>query len=73
MIKEITVPDIEENVESGVIGTVLVSVGDTIDAETSIVEMETDKAAVEVPAEIAGTVKEIFVAEGDEVSWARSS
>ncbi|HKJ84934.1 MAG TPA: biotin/lipoyl-containing protein, partial [Spirochaetia bacterium] len=68
MIKEIQLPEIAENVTDGVVTTVLVSEGDEIAAEQSILEMETDKASVEVPAPFGGTVTEILVSDGDEIS-----
>jgi pyruvate dehydrogenase E2 component (dihydrolipoamide acetyltransferase) len=65
--KEVRVPDIGdfENVE---VIEVLVSVGDAIEAEASIVTLESDKATLEVPCPYAGVVKEIRVGEGDRVS-----
>jgi pyruvate dehydrogenase E2 component (dihydrolipoamide acetyltransferase) len=48
--------------------SILVSVGDTIAEEDPIVELESDKATMEVPSSAAGVVKEILVSEGDEVS-----
>lgn len=68
MIKEITLPEIAENVEDGTVITVMVREGDTISADQNVVEVETDKAAVEVPASVGGTVTEILVQEGDDVT-----
>ncbi len=64
---EIKVPDIGDFEEVPVIG-VLVSVGDTIAEEDPLVELESDKATMEVPSPAAGVVKEIRVSEGDKVS-----
>ncbi|MFW5789254.1 MAG: biotin/lipoyl-containing protein, partial [Spirochaetota bacterium] len=67
MVKEIKLPEIAENVSEGTITGVLVKEGDTIEADQGILEMETDKASVEVPAPFGGTVEEILVGAGDEV------
>ena len=67
MAIEVTVPDIGDFNDIPVV-TVLVSVGDTVAVEDPIVELESDKATMEVPSSAAGVVKEIKVAEGDTVS-----
>ncbi|ASP19985.1 dihydrolipoyllysine-residue acetyltransferase component of pyruvate dehydrogenase complex [Antarctobacter heliothermus] len=67
MTVEVKVPDIGDFDEVPVV-TVLVAVGDTIALEDPIVELESDKATMEVPSSAAGVVKEIKVAEGDKVS-----
>ncbi|QUI70035.1 pyruvate dehydrogenase complex dihydrolipoyllysine-residue acetyltransferase [Pseudoalteromonas sp. M8] len=66
MAIEIHVPDIgADEVE---VTEILVSVGDTVAEEQSLITVEGDKASMEVPASVAGTVKEIKIAEGDKVS-----
>jgi pyruvate dehydrogenase E2 component (dihydrolipoamide acetyltransferase) len=67
MTIEVKVPDIGDFNDVPVV-TVLVSVGDTIAEEDPIVELESDKATMEVPSSAAGVVKEIKVSEGDTVS-----
>lgn len=67
MKKEIKIPDIAENVETGVIAGILVSEGDKVSEDQSVVEIETDKATTDIPSPYAGTVAEIKVSEGDEV------
>ncbi|SMC60803.1 dihydrolipoyllysine-residue acetyltransferase [Primorskyibacter flagellatus] len=67
MTTEVKVPDIGDFNDVPVV-TVLVSVGDTIAEEDPIVELESDKATMEVPSSAAGVVKEIKIAEGDKVS-----
>ncbi len=67
MKKEIKVPDIAENVETGLIAGILVSEGDKISKDQPVVEVETDKATTDIPSEFEGTVDEIKVKEGDEV------
>ncbi|MCL1068680.1 dihydrolipoyllysine-residue acetyltransferase [Shewanella olleyana] len=66
-IIEVAVPDIgdAENVD---IIEVLVTVGETIEADTGLITLETDKATMEVPAPSAGVVKELKVTVGDKVS-----
>mgnify|MGYP001117331452 CR=1 FL=1 len=64
-VVEVQVPDI--GVEKALVGEILVKVGEQIDVEQSIVVVESDKATVEVPSSIAGTVESIQVKEGDTV------
>ncbi|MCF8235739.1 MAG: 2-oxo acid dehydrogenase subunit E2 [Bacteroidales bacterium] len=67
MIKELKLPEIAENVDTATVLSLLVSEGDTIEKEQNVAEMESDKATFDLPSEIAGTVKEIKVSEGDDV------
>ncbi len=67
MKKEIKIPDIAENVETGLIAGILVSKGDKVEEDQSVVEIETDKATTDIPSPYAGVVDEIKVKEGDEV------
>lgn len=67
MIKEITIPDIGENVESGRVVSVLVKKGDMIDVDDGVIEFETEKAVVEIPSPEKGVITEILVSEGDEM------
>ncbi|WAU76502.1 2-oxo acid dehydrogenase subunit E2 [Acinetobacter sp. TR3] len=62
---DVKVPDI--GVEKALVAEVLVKVGDEIDAEQSIVVVESDKATVEVPSSVAGVVEAIQIKEGDSV------
>ena len=64
---EFKVPELGENVASGDVAKVLVSVGDTVKMEQPVIELETDKATIEVPSSVAGVVKEIKVKKGDKV------
>lgn len=63
---QITTPDI--GVDKAVVAEILVSVGDTIQENDSIVLLESDKASVEVPSTAAGVVKAILVKQGDDVA-----
>ncbi|MBO6763602.1 2-oxoglutarate dehydrogenase complex dihydrolipoyllysine-residue succinyltransferase [Maricaulis sp.] len=65
---EATVPQMGESVTEGTIGSWLVKVGDTVEIDQALVEIETDKVAVEVPSPVAGKVAELLVGEGDTVS-----
>jgi 2-oxoglutarate dehydrogenase E2 component (dihydrolipoamide succinyltransferase) len=65
---EILAPSSGESVSEADIGEWLVKVGDTVKMDDPVVSLETDKAAVDVPAPVSGTVKEIVAKEGDTVS-----
>ena len=67
MTIDVTVPDIGDFNDIPVV-SILVSVGDTVAVEDPLLELESDKATLEVPSPVAGVVKEIKVAEGDKVS-----
>ena len=66
-IQEVRVPDIGDFKEVEII-EVLVKVGDSIQAEDSLIAVESDKASMEIPAPAAGIVKELRVQQGDRVS-----
>ena len=67
MAKEFKLPDLGEGVETGDVVSVLVSVGDTVSVDQGIIELETDKALIEVPSEFAGTIASVNVSEGDSI------
>ena len=67
MATELKLPQLGENVDSGVLARLLVTVGATVEKDQPVIELETDKATVEVPAFSGGVVKEILVKEGDRV------
>jgi pyruvate/2-oxoglutarate dehydrogenase complex dihydrolipoamide acyltransferase (E2) component len=67
MAIEIKLPVLSDGIDSGDVLEVLVSPGDTIEQEQGVVELETDKATVEVPSSHAGKVVEVLVSEGDTV------
>ncbi len=64
----IKLPSLGENVERGTIVSLLVSPGEFISVNQTILEVETDKVTAEVPSEIEGTIVDIMVAEGDEIA-----
>ncbi len=67
MATELKLPDVGDNIEQGTVVTVLVKAGDSVSAGQPIIEIETDKAVIEVPAEAAGTVEAVNVTVGDTV------
>ena len=67
MAIEVKVPDIGDFKDVPVI-SILVAVGDTVAAEDPLIELESDKATMEVPSPVAGKVAAISVKEGDRVS-----
>jgi 2-oxoglutarate dehydrogenase E2 component (dihydrolipoamide succinyltransferase) len=67
MATEIKVPTLGESVTTATIARWLKKVGETVAADEPLVELETDKVTVEVPAPSAGVLAEIVAAEGAEV------
>src|SRR6188508_390711 len=67
MTVEIKLPILGENVESATVVKLLVKPGDMISRDQPIMELETEKASVDLPAPAAGTAKEFQVKEGDTV------
>lgn len=67
MIEDVKLPEISENVESGVVTGILVKAGEFVEKESPLVELETEKATFEVPSPVAGKVVEISVKEEDEI------
>ncbi len=65
---EVKVPELGESVETAEVLRVLVSEGDRVERDQVVLELETDKASVEVPCPEEGTVTKIHVSEGDEIS-----
>ncbi|MBN2412672.1 2-oxo acid dehydrogenase subunit E2 [candidate division KSB1 bacterium] len=67
MSTELKLPDLGENIESGTVVSILVKIGDRINKEQPIIELETEKAVLEVPADVSGVVEKILVKEGGDV------
>ncbi|GEM87046.1 2-oxo acid dehydrogenase subunit E2 [Meiothermus granaticius] len=67
MATELKLPDLGDNVASAVVVGVLVKEGDTLEAGQPFLELETDKAVMEVPAPEGGTVEKVLIKPGDEV------
>jgi len=68
MAMEFRLPELGENIESGDVVKILVSVGDTVTKDQPVMEIETEKANIEVPSPVSGTIKEILVKEGEKVN-----
>ena len=64
---EFKIPELGENVSAGDVVRVLVKAGDTIEKDQTVLELETDKATIEVPSSVSGTVQEVKVKPGDKV------
>jgi pyruvate dehydrogenase E2 component (dihydrolipoamide acetyltransferase) len=64
---EFKLPELGENIEQGDLVRLMVAPGATVSAGQSVMELETDKAVVEVPSSVNGTVQEIKVKEGDKI------
>src|SRR5262245_24318088 len=64
---DFTLPELGENVASGDVLRVLVKPGDVLAKDQPVVELETDKATIEVPSSVAGRVKDVKVKVGDKV------
>jgi pyruvate dehydrogenase E2 component (dihydrolipoamide acetyltransferase) len=64
---EFKLPELGENIEQGDLVRLMVAPGTTVSAGQSVMELETDKAVVEVPSSVSGTVQEIRVKEGDKI------
>ena len=64
---EFRLPELGENIEQGDLVRLMVAPGATVNAGQSVMELETDKAVVEVPSSVSGTVQEIRVKEGDKI------
>lgn len=64
---EFKLPELGENVEGGDIINIMVSKGESVIKEQPIMEIETDKAVIELPAPIDGLIKELHVENGDSI------
>lgn len=65
---DVTLPQLAEGADSGTVVSILVSEGDTVENEQTILELENEKAIAPIPSTAAGTVSKIHVSEGDTVS-----
>ncbi len=65
---EYKLPTLGESADSGVVAKLLVAPGDTIEQDQSVMELETDKAVLEVPSTVKGTITQILVKAGDTVA-----
>lgn len=67
MAKELLLPELGDGIEGGTVSSISVQAGDSIESDATLLELETDKAVLPVPAKIQGKIIEIKIAEGDEV------
>src|SRR5512139_52976 len=68
MPTQVKLPNLGENIESGDVLTIFVREGDTVKANQDLLEVETDKATMPIPAPQAGKIVKILVREGDTVA-----
>jgi pyruvate dehydrogenase E2 component (dihydrolipoamide acetyltransferase) len=64
---EFKLPALGENIEQGDLVRLMIAPGATVSEGQAVMELETDKAVVEVPSSVTGTVKQILVKEGDKI------
>jgi pyruvate dehydrogenase E2 component (dihydrolipoamide acetyltransferase) len=64
---EFKLPALGENIEQGDLVRLMIAPGATVSEGQAVMELETDKAVVEVPSSVSGTVKDILVKEGDKI------
>src|ERR1022692_4252546 len=64
---EFKLPALGENIDQGDLVRLMIAPGAAISEGQAVMELETDKAVVEVPSSVSGTVKEILVKEGDKI------
>jgi len=67
MPTELKLPELGENITAGDVVRVLVKPGDTIAKDQAVIELETDKATIEVPSSVAGVVKDVQVKAGEKI------
>lgn len=63
---EFKLPEVGEGIDSGIVVGILVAVGDTVEKDQPVIELETDKAVVEVPISVSGVVQSINVKANEE-------
>ena len=68
MIKKVLLPNIGEGIETADVSDVLVRVGDSISKDDPIFVLESEKATMEIPSDYSGTVKEVFIKTGEQIT-----
>jgi pyruvate dehydrogenase E2 component (dihydrolipoamide acetyltransferase) len=66
-VTEFRLPELGENIDQGDLVRLMIAPGNTVDEGQPVMELETDKAVVEVPSSVSGVIKEIRVKEGDKL------
>src|SRR6476646_1322067 len=67
LVTEFKLPELGENLYQGDLVRLMIAPGATVSEGQPVIELETDKAVVEVPSSISGTVKDILVKQGEKV------
>lgn len=67
-MKNFNIPELGENIQTATVVKILVATGDSIKPDQPVLELETDKATIEVPSDVSGKIVGILVSEGDQVS-----
>ncbi|MGH9343771.1 MAG: 2-oxo acid dehydrogenase subunit E2 [Terriglobia bacterium] len=67
MATEFRLPELGENIQAGDLIKVLISPGDRVSQDQAVIELETDKATIEVPSSVSGTVKQVLVKAGEKL------
>ena len=64
MSQDIKIPELGENISSGTVAKILVKVGERVGKGQTLLELETDKAVLEVPSPLEGTIEDILIKSG---------
>jgi pyruvate dehydrogenase E2 component (dihydrolipoamide acetyltransferase) len=67
MTHEIRIPEVSEGVVEGTVVDIAVAIGDDVEEDQTLLELETDKAVIAIPSPVAGKITEIKVSQGDSV------
>ena len=67
MPNDFTLPELGENIAGGDVVRVLVAPGDSVKKDQPVLELETDKATIEVPSSVSGVVKEVRIKQGERI------
>ncbi|MGH9403452.1 MAG: 2-oxo acid dehydrogenase subunit E2 [Terriglobia bacterium] len=67
MATEFRLPELGENIQAGDLVKILVSPGDKVSQDQAVLELETDKATIEVPSSVSGTIQQVFVKTGEKL------
>jgi len=67
-VDELKLPELGENIDKVEVSAVLVKTGQRIERDQPVIEVETEKASLEVPATTAGVVRELLISKGDTIS-----
>ncbi|MEE8411774.1 MAG: biotin/lipoyl-containing protein, partial [Acidobacteriota bacterium] len=66
-VQDLKLPELGENIDAVEVSAVLVAVGDSVKRDQPVIEVETEKASLEVPAPSDGKVTELLVSKGDQI------